>query len=172
MRKFLLPIILTLLFVFESTFVELFSGKFIASGWIVTPRFLIAAIIFVAIYVGEKQGVFYGLVFGLLFDIVYTEVLGIYLFLFPVIAFLVAKLMTFLHNHVVISSMMTIIGIAVLEVVVYQINFLIRFTTIDFTLFLINRLFPTIILNIAFLIIFAFPLKKQFEKYAIELRNK
>lgn len=171
MKNLLLPVLLAALFILESVFVQLFSGQFIASNWLIVPHFLLVAIIFIAIYVGEKYGVLYGLIFGLLFDVVYTEILGVYLFLFPILAYVIAKLMKFLHNHVVISTLMSMIGVIILEVVVYEIHHLIRLTDMLFLNFLVNRLFPTVVLNIAFLIIFAVPLKKSFEKFAIQLRN-
>lgn len=172
MKKLLLSILFIVLFISESLFVEIFSGNTFDSERIFAPHFLIIAIIFLAIFVGEKYGVFYGIIFGLFYDVVYTEILGVYLFLFPVIAYLVAIVMRFLHQHLVIASFITILGVSILEIVVYEINFLIRITEITFTQYLSTRLFPTVILNIAFLIIFSFPMKKYFEKFALQLKSE
>lgn len=171
-KKLLLPCLLTIVFFSESIFVELFSGKTFDVDKIFVPHFLMITIIFLAIFVGEKYGIFYGLLFGLLFDVVYTEILGVYLFLFPMIAYLIAKIMKFLHHHLVISSFMTILSVVIVEIIVYEINLLIRITDFTFTHFVSIRLFPTIILNVAFLIIFAFPLKKYFEQFALQLKNE
>lgn len=164
MRKFFLPIILSFLFILESIFVELFSNVLSKSEWILVPRFLIVACILLTIYGSKKQGIIYGLIFGLLFDIVYTEILGIYLFMFPIVAYLVSQFMRILQANVFITCLVTTIGVALLELGVYEMNFLIKITDMDFTTFAYNRLFPTLILNLAFTIIVIYPLKRFFEK--------
>jgi rod shape-determining protein MreD len=121
------------------------------------------------IYGGKKYGILYGLVFGLLFDIVYTEIIGIYLFLFPLIAYLVSKIMKVLQANLFIALFVTILGVALLELGVYEMNFLIHVTTMEFVPFLQLRFLPTLLLNLAFVILMIYPLKKQFEKIADEM---
>ncbi|MBA4537201.1 rod shape-determining protein MreD [Bacillus aquiflavi] len=168
MRKFLLPALFTVVFVSESIFVEVASAEIFNSDRIFVPRFLLAFILFLTIYANKETGIFYGAIFGMLYDVVYTEILGIYLFLFPLIAYIVSKVMKVLQANVIVSVIVTIIGITILEIVVYEINFLIHMTEMNFSNFAAMRLFPTLVLNLAFIIIFAYPLKKQFEKLAIE----
>lgn len=164
MRKFLLPLFFLFLFVFESLFVQLLPGGAFQSDRILAPHFLLAAILFLTIYGSEKQGLLYGFVFGLLFDIVYTEILGIYLFLFPLVAYLITKMMKVLQTNILLSSLMVLTGIALLELGSYEMNKLIHITSMDFTTFLNLRFIPTLILNAVFIIIVSYPLKRLFEK--------
>jgi rod shape-determining protein MreD len=64
------------------------------------------------------------------------------------------------------------VGIILLELGVYELNYLLKVTEMAFQTFLQERLYPTLILNLAFTILVSFPLKRQFEKYAEELRNE
>lgn len=164
MRRFLLPIIFAFLFILESIFVELFSNLIARGEWVLVPHFLMVAILLLTIYGSKKQGIIYGLIFGFLFDIVYTEILGIYLFMFPLVAYIISILMRIFQTNVFISSIVTTIGVALLELGAYEMNFLIKITDMGFTTFLYSRLFPTIVLNLAFTIIVIYPLKRFFEK--------
>ncbi|GLB58367.1 rod shape-determining protein MreD [Cytobacillus sp. NCCP-133] len=171
MRRFLLPLILLGLFIAESIFVQLTPPGLFGSGKIAVPRFLIVSLLFLTIYGSKKHGVIYGLLFGLLFDIVYVEIIGIYLFLFPLIAYITTKLMKILQTNVAMASIIVIVGVALLEAGAYQLNFLIHRTDMDFASFLSVRLAPTLILNLIFIILAAFPFKRLFEKYALSLND-
>lgn len=165
MRKFLFPLIFVFLFVFESTFVQLLPSEAFGSGKVIVPRFLFLAILFLTVYSERKYGLIYGLIFGLLFDIVYTEVIGIYLFLLPLLAYFFSKLMRILQTHIVMTGIASLFVMGLLELAVYEINFIINRTDLSFSSFLTMRLLPTMILNAAFVIIMIYPIKRQSEKF-------
>lgn len=171
MRKFLLPLFFLLLFIIESIFVQLLPGRVFHSDWIFAPHFLIAAILFLTIYGSEKHGILYGFIFGLLFDIVYTEIIGIYLFLYPLVVYLITKLMKILQTNIFLASFMVLAGIGLVEIGSYEMNKLIHITSMDFMTFLNIRLLPSLLLNAAFIIVASYPLKRYFEKFAEELRT-
>jgi rod shape-determining protein MreD len=162
--RFLPFALLFLLFILESLFVELFRVNLFNDDWILVPHFLLAGILLLTIYGNRKLGIWYGLLFGLLFDIVYTEIIGIYLFMIPITVYLVSKLMKILQSNIIIASFAVLLGITILELVVYEMNFLIHVTAMPFPQFINLRLFPTLMLNLVFLIIVVYPLKKQFIK--------
>lgn len=169
MKKLLLPLSLVLLFMIESLLVQFMPANLFGDKvWV--PRFLIITIFFLTIYGSAKHGIIYGLIFGLLFDIVFTEILGIYLFLYPLTAFIVLKIMKVLQVNLITTSVVSLIGVALLESAVYGMNRIIGITTIDFMSFLNMRLIPTLLLNAIFLIIASYPLKRNFEKFADRLR--
>lgn len=172
MKRLLLPFVFLTFFILESIFVELLPAELFRSTRILVPHFLIVAILFLTVYASRNLGIIYAFVFGLLFDIVYTEIIGIYLFMFPLVAYIISKIMKVFHSNIIIVTIVSMVGVALLELGVYELNFLIKLTDMDFSTFINLRLFPTIILNIAFAIIFAYPLKRQFEKYASEMINE
>lgn len=171
MIRFLLPALFAFLFILESLFVELLPAELFNSDRILVPHFLMAGILFLTAYLSPKHGIIYGLIFGFLFDVVYTEIIGIYLFMFPVIAYMFANMMRVLQTNILIVSILSLLGIALLEIGVFQLMLLIKITDLDFSTYVKIRLVPTLILNTAFIVIAAFPFKKQFENAADRLRN-
>jgi rod shape-determining protein MreD len=169
-KKLILPLSLLLLFIIEGIFVQLMPGGLFGAQKVWVPRFLIITIYFLTVYGSSKHGIVYGMVFGLLFDIVYTEILGIYLFLYPLTAFLVLKMMKTLQVNLITTSIASLVGISILEIIVYGMNRIIGITAINFVSFLTMRLLPTLLLNAVFLIIAAYPMKRFFEKFAVQLR--
>ncbi|UQD52895.1 rod shape-determining protein MreD [Bacillus methanolicus] len=169
MNRFLLPVMLAAFFVIESVFVQLLPAEIFNSDRILVPRFLIIAIFFLTIYGSKKYGIIYGFVFGLLYDVCYTEILGFYLFFFPLTAYLVSKMMKVLQTNIVIVTIVSVIGVALLELGAYEMNLLIHRTDMSFSHFASLRLLPTIVLNLAFSIIAAYPLKRLYEKFAEHL---
>ncbi|MCM3587671.1 rod shape-determining protein MreD [Mesobacillus maritimus] len=171
MKRFLVPLLLTLLFVIEGLFAQLLPANLFNGDYILVPRLLIMAIFFLTIYGSVKHGIIYGFVYGLLFDMVYTEIIGVYLFLFPLTTYFFLMIMKVVQTHILVVSFVSLISIAALEAAVYGMNLLIHIADIDFTSFTEIRLVPTLALNLIFVILFAYPFKKQFEKFADRLRN-
>lgn len=171
MIKAFLPLVISFCFIFESVFVELLPAKFFDGTRILVPHFLIVVIIFTTIYGTKKQGLMYGFIFGLLFDVVYTEVIGIYLFMIPLVAYITSWIMKILQSNIVLVSLVALTGVALLEFGVYGMNLIIGYTNMSFSSFVDSRLFPTLILNAIFILIVAFPLKKYLDHYAEILRN-
>lgn len=141
-------------------------------NYILAPRFLFGGILFLAIYAGRKYGIIYAAIFGLLFDIVWIEIIGIYLFLFPFITYLISKIMHVLQTNIIVAFLVSLMGIALLELGVYEMDFLIHITTLEFISFIKMRFYPTLILNAVFLLIAAYPLKRYFESVAQSLRDE
>jgi rod shape-determining protein MreD len=171
-RKLLLPLLFVFLFLLESIFVQFLPAKPFGLDKILVPHFLLAAILFMTIFIGKKQGLIYAAIFGLVFDIVYVEVLGIYMFLYTIVAYIVSKIMHAMQANFIISTIVTIIGIALLEFGVYEMDLIIHVTNLDIMSFLNMRLYPTLLLNTAFILVFGYPLKRYFEKYAQGLRDE
>ncbi len=139
---------------------------------ILVPHFLFTAILFLTIFVGKKQGIIYAAIFGLLFDIVYVEIIGIYLFLYPFIAYLIYKLLQVWQSNIITAFLAALLGISLLEIGVYEMNYLIHVTDLDFINFINLRFYPTLLLNAAITLIAAYPLKWLFEKHSEAMRDE
>lgn len=172
MRKVLLPLLFIFLFIVESLFAQYAPSKVWGNDYILVPHFLFTGILFLAIYAGRRYGIIYSAIFGLLFDIVWIEVIGIYFFLFPFITYLISKLMHVLQTNTIVAFFVSLLGISLLEVGVYEMDFLIHITNMEFLSFIQMRFYPTILLNALFLVFAAYPLKRHFEKFAESLRDE
>ncbi|RDI44147.1 rod shape-determining protein MreD [Falsibacillus pallidus] len=160
MKRFILPLILALSFYFEGVFAQVFSAKAFHGERILAPHFLLAILIFMAIYYIRNNTLWYALLFGLLYDVFFTEIIGINLFLFPAAVYLTTKVMKVLQSNVFIAILVALLNMAAVEFIVYQFYRLIGHVQMTMVDFVDIRLWPTLILNLAFLIIVAFPLKR------------
>ncbi len=77
-----------------------------------------------------------------------------------------------LQTNIIVAFLVSLVGIALLELGVYQMDFLIHITTLEFMSFLKMRFYPSLILNAVFLLIASYPFKRQFEKFAESLRDE
>lgn len=168
MKHFILSFVALLFFVFESIFAQLFAGDVFGSNNILVPRFMIVFIFFLTMYGSRKMGMLYGAILGLTYDVVYTEILGIYMFLLPFLAYLISKCMKILQNNILITCLMALVFTAVVEGVSYQMNTILTFANMTFGEFMERRFVPTLILNLVFIIISCYPLKRLIEKFDLQ----
>ncbi|HZG60690.1 MAG TPA: rod shape-determining protein MreD [Anoxybacillus sp.] len=171
MKKLVLPFLVVLFFVSESIVVDLWPKNEFYEKYIFVPRFLLITIVFITVYVTRFYGIVYGFVFGLLYDVFYTEILGVYMFIFALIAYLTSKAMRVFYNNVLVTSFLSIVAVSMVEFYVYGIYLLIGKTDMPFEIFLYNRLLPTIFLNTIFVILVSYPLTQQLIKLPIRERE-
>jgi rod shape-determining protein MreD len=163
-KKWALPFLAVVCFVSESIFVDLWPKNHLYIDYFFVPRFFLIFIVFTAIYIGRTRAMIYGLIFGVLYDCAYTELLGVYAFAFPLIAYIVAKAMKVFHQHWLIACFLGLFSIAILELYVYGIQLLIGRTNMPFQAFCFRRLWPTLLLNAVFLVLLSYPLKQRLVK--------
>lgn len=168
MRRLFLPLIMLVIFISESIFVDLVKIPYANDDQLFIPHFILLAIAFVTAYVNQTYGMIYGIVFGLLFDIIYTEVIGVYFFSFGLFAYLMSKALKVIHGNVFIVILLGLLSVSVLEFYVYGIHFLIGTTMMSLYDFTTLRLLPTIALNLLAGILLIFPLKGFLTKLKIE----
>ncbi|PLT32401.1 rod shape-determining protein MreD [Bacillus sp. V5-8f] len=169
MSRFILPVTALLFFIFESIFANLFSGGLFGGDHIYVPRFIMVFITFLTIYGSKRTGVLYALVLGICYDVVYTEILGIYTFLLPTLAYLLSKTMKVLQSNLLVTIFVATLFVGLLEVADFQINVLIHFADMEYPEFAKIRLLPTLLLNFSFIILCAFPLRQLVEKYETKM---
>jgi rod shape-determining protein MreD len=167
MSKSLLPIFLSIIFISESIFVEFFLDNSM-SDTINAPHFLFITLCMSAIFINRNISLIYAFIFGFIYDIFYTDILGIYAFLFTLLVYLFYLVMKALNSHLLVVSIVVIVNIIILEFLVYGILLIFKDTSMALYLFTINRLLPTILLNLVFMIIFSYLIKK-FYKYINKL---
>ncbi len=172
MQKFLLPLLLLFFFILESVFSSVVPTHLFGESSIAVPHFIFIVLLFITIYYNPVKGIYFSMIFGFLFDIVYTELIGIYLFAYPILAYLVSNAMRILQVNLFIVSVLILVSITALEYYVYGFLLLLGRAHLSGMVFLTDRVFPTLILNIIFLILFCFPLKKYLLRLLAAIEEK
>jgi rod shape-determining protein MreD len=144
-----------ILFLVESEFAMFSPIEIGGQTLILVPRFLVLYLLFLAIYFDRKRAIIYGFVFGLCYDVFYINIIGLYTFLYPALCFVAAWCAKRIHPHLLFSMVLAILLISILEFIIYEFFFMIQFTTMALQPFLLNRLVPTIVINLLFLFMLA-----------------
>ena len=159
MTRFLIPFVGVLLFLVEPIFAKFSPIHLEDATFYLVPRFSILYLIFISIYYNRKKAVIYGIIFGLLYDVIYIGIIGLYVVLYPAACFLAGWSVKFIHQHLIITTVLAVLLVAVMEFVLYEFFLLIDFTSMLMEQFLYNRLLPTIGANLLFLLMLGWAFK-------------
>ncbi|MEK3807792.1 rod shape-determining protein MreD [Metabacillus sp. JX24] len=164
MNRILLPLFILFVFISESTFTDLIELPFTSEDQVIIPRFVMLSVVFITAYYSQKMGIIYGMVFGLLHDIVYTEILGIYLFAYPLFAYLISKALKALQGNMLVVLFLSLLAVTLLEFYSYGIQMLIGYSNLPFYDFTNLRLLPTILANSVGAIVLIYPMSRFISK--------
>ncbi len=159
MVRYLIPFVAVLLFFLEPEFAKFSPIYFDDYTAYLVPRFLILYLIFISIYYNRKRAVIYGLVFGLLYDVFYIDIIGLYSVLYPLVCFIAGWSVKFIHQHLLITTVLAVLLVAGMEFLLYEFFLLIDFTAMPFGEFFSGRLLPTIGANLLFLLMLGWAFK-------------
>ncbi|MFD0897907.1 rod shape-determining protein MreD [Loigolactobacillus binensis] len=104
------------------------------------------------------------LILGLFYDSFYTGILGVYMFLFPLMIFLTRWIAQFFTPAPLVIGAIYLIDLTVLESFVYGMNTFMGQTTMALSDFIPNILGPTLALNLVLFIFLYFPLRQLISK--------
>lgn len=174
MKHFILTIILFGLLVSEGVALELLPESIINLSSIIVPHWLLIFLVLINFFNdGDKSYVFiiYAIIFGLLVDIVYTDILGVYMFAYGISLFISTLLKRILQENIIMAILTGILSIITAEAVISGVYTIINITNVYWLDNLFDRLFPTIIANVIFLIVIYPIVKYIFSKYSNEAYN-
>ncbi|MBY6035316.1 rod shape-determining protein MreD [Fictibacillus nanhaiensis] len=171
MKKILLPFLIYLGFISESSLVQAFLPHQNSMEWQIIPHFSMVMILFVAMYLNTTYGLIYGLGFGLLTDLLYTDIIGVYLFSMAATAYVTSIFSRYLFGNLIVTLLLSIVGVTILEFFVYGLNSLIGISNQMIDLFLYKRLVPTLIINGLFAILIYYPFVKQLNQLKDTLKE-
>lgn len=172
MIRFLVPLVAIVLFFLEPVF-GLFSPIELYGEYrFLVPRFLIMYLIFISIYYSRNVAMVYGLVFGLLYDVTYIDIIGLYSFLYPLLCLIASFIVRYIHQHLLVTTTLSLLLVALLEFVLYQFFLLIGLTDMSMNNFVYGKLIPTMIANSIFLIMLGWAFKYLINARFIQRLNQ
>ncbi|WP_188615260.1 rod shape-determining protein MreD [Lysinibacillus alkalisoli] len=155
MRRFLVVAAVALLFLLEPGFAFLSPLQLGDNVYYFVPRFVIVSLIFLATFHSKKRAILIGLFFGVLYDVFYINIIGLYAFVYPFLAFLAGTIMRYIRPNMIVTSIVSLLLVTVMEVILYQFYHYIGFTTMPWASFIQHRLLPTMLTNTLFTILMA-----------------
>src|SRR5690625_894519 len=111
MQKTFIPIILFVLLVLEGVAIDFIPHSIIPEYLMIVPHWTLIFLILVAQFYDKEDTFFaivYAIVFGLLVDIIYTDLLGVYMFVYPLSIYIITLLKRLFQSNLIIASILTI----------------------------------------------------------------
>jgi rod shape-determining protein MreD len=140
----------------EGVALELLPISILASDLLIVPHWVLLFLVLTAIFYERDTtyySIIYALVFGLLIDVVYTGVLGVYMFSYAFVIYLVLGLRKVFHGNIYVSLLLGIISVILADVAIHVIYSAAGIIQMMWNDYAINRLLPTVGSNIVFLLI-------------------
>lgn len=174
MRRLLLPFILFLIVILEGVALELLPARLVTGDLLIVPHWALVFLVLISIFYDRENtyaAVIYGIIFGLLIDVVYTGVLGVYMFTYAFVIYIVHGFKKLLHANFYVTLLLGFIGIALSDIAIYLIFTVIGFTDIVWKHYVMYRLMPTILANLLFLTVLYPLVRKRLVKWREELHH-
>lgn len=173
MKRLYIPLLLFLLLIVEGVALDLLP--FSSIDTIIVSHFMLMFLVLVTMFYDKENtyvAVLYGVIFGLLIDVVYTGVLGVYMFSYAMVIYIVHKLKRLMHSNFSVTVFLGFIALLLAENLIYVIYSTIDFTNMLWLDFLIYRLLPTILANLIFLMILYPVIVRKLTKWFKEDKSK
>lgn len=157
----LLP--LFFLFLIEGTVVPLYEPNAWGIDLYLIPRFVLVTVIFIALYMGRKYGLWLGFLFGLLQDILFSDVIGVYTFTMSFIGYFSGLAFLYFHPSLVLLMLTIMACVFLHEGLVYGFFSLFEVADKPLQTALIFDFLPTTLLNVLFALLIYVPLIRLLE---------
>ncbi|GAA0483495.1 rod shape-determining protein MreD [Salinibacillus aidingensis] len=171
MKHLFLPLILLILLVLESTATSLIPVQWLLADIQPIPHWILIFSIIITIFFDQDHtiyGLVYAVIFGFLIDFTYTDILGVYMFTYGLTLFIILGLKKLLHPNFIVTLLLTVVGICFADHLIYVMYFMIGYADMTWMSYLNDRLIPTLLTNMLFLLI-TYPIFRQrLEKWADE----
>src|SRR5699024_7826183 len=164
MSRLYVILVLFIIFILEGVALDLLPTRLVLSKLVFVPHWVLMFLILQALFF-EKKGsyytVIYAAVIGLLIDVVYIEILGIHMFTYALIVYLVLEAKGIVLETFAVTIILGVLAVGLADIFIYFIYLVIVIGTVSWPYYFIYRIVPTIVANIIFLLML-YPLAAHF----------
>ncbi|MBW7476216.1 rod shape-determining protein MreD [Paenibacillus oenotherae] len=130
----------------------------------VVPHFILAFVLFAAIYRNRHTALILGLSFGLLQDLAfYGKIIGVHSFTMALVGYTTGLLMERRRSTMLMAMSMIVMSTLVYDTVVYFIYSVFKLTHGTFEWALLHHILPSLFLQIGFSLALYVPIRRWFE---------
>jgi rod shape-determining protein MreD len=168
MRHIFLPLILLFLVVLEGVALDILPSSLIDGDILITPHWVLMFLVLIAMFYDSNNSyhsIIYAVFTGLLIDIAYTGILGVYMFTYAVVIYIIHELRNLLHSNIYSSLLFGIIGLTIAELIINLIYYVVGIMDSIWIDYLMERLLPSILANSIFLLIIYPLFAKRLDKW-------
>src|SRR5699024_8308420 len=113
--------ILFVILITEGIALEILQSRIVLSDTLVVLHWVFICLVLIAVFYYKENtyySVLYALIFGLLMYVVYTGVLGVYMFSYAVVIYVVHGAKKMFHSNIYVTMFLGIIGIVLAEIII------------------------------------------------------
>lgn len=156
MSRIFLPLILLILVALEGVALDMLPSNLLNSNFMITPHWVLMFLVFVAIFY-DRENSYYALlyagIFGLLIDIAYTGILGVYMFTYGAVIYLIHGLKNMLHSNIYTVLLFGIIGVVIGDLIINIVFYVVGIMDGLWMDYLMYRLIPSVLANSIFVLL-------------------
>ncbi|HLR92273.1 MAG TPA: rod shape-determining protein MreD [Atopostipes sp.] len=150
-----------ILLLFSSVLID----GFIQSAWtsslqtsigLIVPRTILLMFIILSFHFEPNFILINAAIFGFIMDTYYLGFIGIYMASLVLMVYLTYHLKRLIRPNVLSYTLISVLGITLVEVIVFGIMRILGITTLSFQLFLVSRLSATLLFNGIVMLVFSF----------------
>ncbi|WP_156291197.1 rod shape-determining protein MreD [Oceanobacillus salinisoli] len=156
MKRVYILLFLFLFLILEGVAIKFLPSSIVLSEQMMVPHWILLILIFVAVFFDKGHtyhAILYAIIFGFLVDIVYTGILGVYMFSYGIVVYIIHSLKKFLHGNFFVMLLFSILGLILSDLLITFIYDLVGIIKVSWEHYWLDRLVPTVILNLVFFII-------------------
>lgn len=159
-RIYWIPLIMILSFLLDGVMMNQLSASLLEAGYTLVPRTIVITIVVLSFLVDYPQLFWFAVVVGFMYDSYYAGILGVYLALFAMIVRFIGTIRGKLSLNPFTIGIALLVMLAFVEGSVYVLYTSQGFIHLSWQEFLIQRLVPSLILNLVLYYVLYVPLKK------------
>lgn len=160
MPRFLLSLLLLVVFLLEGTVFQFILPHEGEMSWSMLPRFALVGVILIALFLGRREGLIYGFCIGLLQDILFGHIIGIYTFSMMVAGYFSGLILLLFHRSLAVVITTVALVLFGHEWLLYSIYRLFSSPTVDVQWIITKEILPTVGVNLFFALVVYYPMVK------------
>ncbi|MEC5422043.1 rod shape-determining protein MreD [Virgibacillus sp. C22-A2] len=171
MKRLYIPLFLFLFLVLEGVALELLPVNLVMSNLYIIPHWVLVFLVLIAIFYDRENtyfSVLYGLIFGLLIDIVYTGILGVYMFSYGMVIYIIHGLIKLLHGNIHVSLLLGVTALVLADISINTVYTVVGITDMLWKDYFMVRLIPTVLSNLVFLLVLYPIMMKRLDRWGRE----
>lgn len=163
-----LALLLFALMLSEGTVLQFISPDAWGGDLQMIPHFVLVGIIYIALYLGRRTGLWFGLAFGLLQDILYSDVIGVYAFGMALVGYFSGLAFKLFHQSLLLVLLTMLFSVLIYDLVVYGFFTMFGLAQTGFHWTVMNQLIPTLFLNALFAVLVYIPMGRFLSGISLE----
>ncbi|WP_181349718.1 rod shape-determining protein MreD [Thalassobacillus sp. CUG 92003] len=172
MSRVLLPLLILILVVMQGMAMNLLPPALIYSDLLFTPHWALVLIVLISMFYDRDDtyySVLYGVIFGFLIDMIYTDILGVYMFTYGIVIYIIHGLKKMLHANFIVAVLLGALALILADFCLYMMYYTVQIVDVQLQEYVLIRLLPTTIANIIFFIVLYPFVKERMEMWSEQI---